>query len=75
MVTFDADVTDPPSVSTSQPVGTLMDWAGYVLVVGLVFVALGISQNVIAPAVGGLMEQAGLSSGGTSDGTDLQLGA
>lgn len=63
MVEFDADLTDPPGLDTSDAAGSLMDWAGYVLVAGMAFVALGIASNVIAPVFGNLLASLGLTSG------------
>jgi hypothetical protein len=67
MVSFSADVTDPPSVSTNSPVRTLRNWAGYILVAGLMFVALGVAQSTVAPAVGSLVS----SLTGANTGQDL----
>lgn len=55
MVSFNADLTNPPKVSSSDPGGTAMDWVGYIVVAGLAFVALGIASNVIAPLVGNVL--------------------
>lgn len=63
MVNFDADLTDPPAVSSNDPSGTVMSWVGYVLIAGLAFVALGVASNVIAPAVGNLLSTVGVESG------------
>lgn len=51
MVRFDADVTNPPAVSTSSPVSTLRNWAGYVLIVGMMFVAFAVASNTVQPLV------------------------
>jgi hypothetical protein len=56
MVSFSADITDPPSFSTNNLGGTARNWVGYILVAGLMFVALGVAQSTVAPAVGGLLE-------------------
>lgn len=60
---FDADITDPPGISTSNPVGSAMDWIGYVIVAALMFVALGVASNVIAPVFGNALASVGLTSG------------
>jgi len=63
MVSFNADITDPPKISSSDAKGTVMGWVGYVVVAGMMFVALGIAQNVIAPTLGNLFASLGLGSG------------
>lgn len=63
MVTFNADLTDPPKVSSSDMSGTVKMWIGYVVVAGMAFVALGLAQNLIAPTVGNLLGMVGLQSG------------
>jgi hypothetical protein len=63
MVEFDAEVTDPPSIDTSDPAGTAMSWAGYALVAGMAFVTLGVASNTVAPLIGDLLAAVGLSSG------------
>lgn len=63
MVKFDADLTDPPAVSSNDPSGTVWGWVGYIIVAGLAFVALGVASNVIAPAVGNMLSTVGLESG------------
>jgi len=74
MVNFDADITDPPAVSSSDPAGTLMDWFGYVIVAGMMFVALGVASNVIAPLVGDLLAGLGVSSGEEATSGMIQFG-
>jgi len=55
MVSFDANVTDPPGVSTNNPVGTLRDWAGYIIVVGMMFVAFAIASNTVQPLIASIV--------------------
>ena len=55
MVKFDADITDPPSVDSSNPFGTAINWAGYVIVAALMFIGLGYAQNEIAPMIANLL--------------------
>jgi len=63
MVEFNADITNPPDVDSGDPTGTVLDWVGYIIVAGLMFVALGIASNVIAPVFGNALASLGLTSG------------
>lgn len=63
MVKFDGELTDPPAIDTSNPIPTALNWLGYAVVAGVAFVALGIASNIIAPAVGDVFAQVGLTSG------------
>lgn len=63
MVSFSGNLTNPPNVSTDNPVGTAKNWAGYVIVAAMAFVGLGIASNVIAPIFGNALAAVGLTSG------------
>jgi len=55
MVSFDANVTDPPGLDTSSPVNTLRNWAGYVIIVGMMFVAFAVASNTIQPLIASIV--------------------
>lgn len=67
MVKFDADPTDPPGVNTSDVSGTVINWATYVLILGMAVAAFSVAQATISPTVAGLAENIpGVDSGGES---------
>lgn len=51
MVKFDGDLTNPPSISTSDATGTAKDWAGYAVVAGMAFAVLGIARTTVQPTL------------------------
>lgn len=55
MVTFDADLTDPPGIDTNDWMETVMNWLGYGVVAGLALVVLGLAQQTIAPLFANLL--------------------
>ena len=73
MVTFDSDPLDGPRVSTTDVSGSAMRVVKYVVGVGMLFVFLGIAQNTVAPAIGGVFENVlGVNTG--ADTGPLTLG-
>lgn len=55
MVSFNANPTNPPGVSTSDPVGTVRNWAGYIIVVGMMFVAFAVASNTVQPLIASVL--------------------
>lgn len=49
MVTFSGNLTNPPSISTSDLAGTVKNWFGFILVVGMAVFAFALAQNTVAP--------------------------
>lgn len=57
MVTFSGNITNPPSISTSNIGGTAKNWIGYILVAGMAFFALALAQNAVTPRVESLFNR------------------
>jgi len=51
MVKIEADPTDPPGINSSDPSGTVMNWTGWVLIVGVMFAMLATAQATVTPLV------------------------
>lgn len=67
MVSFNADITNPPSVNSSRLGSTVKNWAGYIVVAAMMFFALGIAQNSVMPLLQGTLGNLlGVNSGAST---------
>lgn len=72
MVEFSANPTDPPDIDSDDAGGTVMNWLGYIVVIGTALGALGVAQSTVKPVVEGVLEMVpGLESGDNGGGLEL----